>query len=823
MSESKPTYEELEKEVKNLKKRLLQHESEALLTDETDEKFWVIFNFSPHAIALTDIETGRIVDVNDTFCKEFKISKEKITGFTTTELKFYTEMDREKFKSFLIDRGFVYGLDMDFKIFDGSIKHTKMFAKVVHVKSIPYILTIFHDVTAEKRYQNTLKESEERYRLLIENMEDVIWTVDLDGNYHFVTPSVQGMFGYTPHEACTLNFSANIPEQDLERLRRGISKTLSKEAQGQVHQSSSRLELPQIRKDGSTIWTEVIATPLRDSSGNVTGFQGTTRDVTERKIAEDALKESEEQYRLLVDNAFEGIGIAQQGYFKWVNPRFAELWGHSEKVLTSRPLFDFVHPDDRDLVRQRHDLRLGGGNPPQIYPFRVVTSCGEVKWVLISVVQITWQGKPAALCFFTDLTELKKTELELSEAKQRAEKANLAKSEFLANMSHDIRTPLNGIMGMLQILQETSLDSEQQEYVTYALMSSKGLLTVINDVLDLSKIEAGKLILNEEVFNLTATLDMVCETVRPQITNNNNTLDTEVDPAIPAYLQGDQARLQQILFNLVGNAIKFTKNGDIKVHVTLLQVKQPDGAGHLPHCTLEDNTMTLLFVISDTGIGIPEDRIQDVFQPFSQADESIAGMYGGTGLGLTIVKKMIELMGGTISVESAPGQGTSVYFCLPFRAARKHPRHDLELHGKTGKNLSRMSRVLIADDDETSRKACHLILRKNGHHVREARNGREVLELLSQEDFDSVLMDIRMPFLDGMETARRIRGMDARIRDVPIIALTANAMSGDRDKCIRAGMDDYIAKPVDMEELMNVIQRNLSGRHALHKHAAPRS
>jgi len=525
----------------------------------------------------------------------------------------------------------------------------------------------------------------------------------------------------------------------------------------------------------------------------------------ERTLA--ALRESEKQYRLLIDNAFEGIGVAVDGRFDWINKRFAELLGHSHKELTSRPLVDFVHPFDRDLVQERHRQRLAGQNPPQIYPFRIVASNEQVRWVQISAVRIIWGNEPAVLCFFTDLTEQKQVELELEMARQRAEAANQAKSEFLANMSHEIRTPLNGIMGMLQILKDTHLEDEQEEYVDYALMSSKGLLSVINDVLDLSKIEAGKLVIDEVDFDLERLLYTVSETIRPQAEQSSTILAVDCSPEVPKQLSGDPARLRQILFNLLGNAAKFTSGGEIRLEVSALQMMTPGGLARLPFRRLDGQSVSLLFTVSDNGIGIPDETMEDVFSPFNQADGSITRKHGGSGLGLTIVKRLVELMGGSAAIASQEGQGTAVYVQLPFTlSSRAGQDHRLANQPEAG---ARSWKILVADDDETSLKAQELLLRKQGHEVRCARNGQEALEMLHAEDFDCVFMDIQMPEMDGVEATKCLRASQNSIRDIPVIAMTAYAMKGDREKLLAAGMDDYIAKPVDKNDLREVLHRAL--------------
>ncbi len=547
---------------------------------------------------------------------------------------------------------------------------------------------------------------------------------------------------------------------------------------------------------GNHIWVESSAVPLSDEQGNIIGNLSITRDFTKRKKSEEELK----KLSTAVEQSPASIIITNvDGNIEYVNPEFERLTGYrlhevinaTPRILKSGKVAAEVYANLWQTITQGKIWRGELQNKKK---------SGELYWVVASICPI--KNDTDEVTHFISVNEnislLKHREDELRNAKESAEAANQAKSEFLANMSHEIRTPMNAIIGLGHLLQESNLTEQQHNDLSKLQLASDQLLNIINDILDFSKIEAGKLKIESTSFHIKDLIKNLMSLADTLAQKNNLKLNSSVPDEIPCPLTGDPLRLNQILTNLVSNAIKFTPQGSVTMDIKILKKKT-------------DN-IQLQFMVEDTGIGIPKEQQEKLFQPFTQADTSHTRKYGGTGLGLTISKQLVEMMGGEIWVESQTGKGSKFYFSLSFGLPTENmPTPPLASHTLPTQPLLKSGgvHILLVEDDALNQVVAQRLLESYGVSVTLAKNGHEAVKAVKSRSFDLVLMDIQMPEMNGYQATIEIR-KDKQLKDLPIIAMTANAMADEHEKCLAAGMNGHFSKPFKPDDLKQLLTQWIS-------------
>jgi len=625
-----------------------------------------------------------------------------------------------------------------------------------------------------------------QYERIISRVDDLMSIVDRQYRYIVVNDAYEREFGKPRHEIEGRTVADLLGEEYfLVQVQPRLDEAFAGREICYEHLFQG--------DDNEAIHRRLQYQPVRDHNGEVTEVVITAHDITDRKHAEEELRRTnillqsiidvmpgslsvmDTEYRVLNANRFKAQSIfgektnsmevfGQKCFKLFQNRDIPCPWCKMEEVLSiGNSVLEVTRPDDpREIVT---------GRAFQVYLNPIKDEDGNI----LGVVE-----------YGLDITELRR-------AKELALAANQAKSEFLANMSHELRTPLNGIMGMLQLLGLTGLNAEQEDYALTGLQSCERLIRLLTDILDLSRIESGKMSIQSEPLELRQLLDQIKALFTPAIRQDGISFELEIDPDIPLQLLGDPARLQQILTNMVGNALKFTHGGNVSLQTSLLPKTR-------------EGQCTVLFSIADTGIGIPDDKLGTLFRPFSQVSQGYTRSYQGAGLGLSICKRLVELMGGSISVESEEGVGTTMHFTTTFGIAPP-PDQDAFQVRPSQRRVREGLKILVVEDDHVSSITVAMILRKFMTEPTRVEDGRQAIAALGRETFDLVLMDVQMPVMDGVETTQAIRAGAAgeEMKSVPIIALTAYAMNGDRERFLRAGMDDYLAKPVSMADLERIL------------------
>jgi len=796
--------------LKTLNRKIKQNEERYRLLSETSLQGIVV------------AQQNRLVYFNSRFVE--------LTGYTAEELKQvdFLSLIHDDYKQIVMDnhRNRIEGREAK----DGYI--IKIIRKNTDIRWIeltgakyewenrPAVLAFINDVTESRKIERKLNESMQRYEALAKQSRTVNWEVDKDGVYTYVNPNVQEIWGYDEDELVNKkHFYDLYPKEDMEFYKeKGIKIIRDKE-------NVVNFENPILKKDGNTIWVLSSGFPILDREGNSLGYSGTDTDITDRKNIENALKESEEKYKLLAENTVECIWLLNltKNEFIYISPSITKLRGLTvEDAMSEKPEETMTSESLERLKKIIEDgiqKLLQGETVERLDEFQQYCRDGRIIDVEISS-SLKFNNKTNEIyCagVSRDITEKNIIKRELIKAKEQAEMANLAKSEFLSNMSHEIRTPMNAIIGFSGLTLKTTLTPKQYDYIAKVESAAKSLLVIINDILDFSKIESGKLEIENIDFNLNEVINHVNNIVYRNAEEKGIKFINMINSDVPYLLVGDPFRLGQILVNLCNNAIKFTESGQVSINTELVKK--------------DDYRCEIKFIVSDTGIGMTDEQISKLFRAFSQADNSITRKFGGTGLGLAISKRFVEMMKGEIKVESKVGKGSVFSFTANFgykigfqkivdispgfapvqdvadQETLTGIRHNVEIDRQTDNvRLIKNARILLVEDNIVNQILAGEMLNQAGMIVEIANNGMEAIEAINIQKYDLVFMDVQMPIMGGYQATKLIR-TNEKFKDLPIIAMTAHAVSGAMQECLAAGMNDYISKPIDPELLYSILNK----------------
>ena len=780
------------------------------------------FALDQHSIVSITDSSGAIVYANDRFCEISGYTCAELLGQTHRIVKSGAHPDaffREMWRT--IAAGRVWRGEICNRAKDGRLYW-------VDASIVPFVgpdgrperyIGIRTDITQRKVVEERLVDSEQHYRLLVDSLREVILRTDEDGRLTFLNPAWTEITGHPVADTLARPLAEFIAEEYRAVHAEAFAALVAGE------RDHVRQELKFVGADAAGRWLEVFLRPVRDAAGRVTGITGSLNDITERRVAADRLREQLHFVEELVEAMPVPIYVKDEHLnYVQLNREFEAYFGVERSKFLGRNVYDLL-PLESAAVHDVRDNHLLLSGRSEVYESEILDH-DEDRPKRTAIYRKAALSRPdgsirGIVGTITDITERKAAERELTAAKDKALAANRAKSEFLANMSHEIRTPMNGVIGMTALALDTALTAQQREYLSVAQSSAESLLTIIDDILDFSKIEAGRLDIEAIRFDPRRELGDVLKPLAVRAEQKGLQLSCRIAPEVPAALVGDPGRLRQVIVNLVSNAIKFTERGGVTASVAVVDHDAPG--------------VRLRIAVADTGIGIAADKLEQIFEPFTQEDTSTTRRFGGTGLGLTICARLAGLMGGRIWVESTPGEGSvfsfEVVLCEPSAdAAEAAPAAAVTIPAPEAAPAAAPApagasaptpaaaagtqrlRILLAEDHPVNQLLAKKLFSKWGHEVTIVGNGRDAVDLAGRdtpagEGFDVIFMDVQMPVMDGLTAARMVRSREAGGRRTPIIAITANAMRGDRESCLEAGMDDYVAKPFQAAELQRVLAR----------------
>lgn len=785
----------------------------------SEERYQILSDVSYEGIAIHDM--GVMIQVNHALARMFGYTEKELIGMNA--LKLATPESAE-----IIKTNMILGIEEPYEAVgikkDGTTFPVELQGRPMVYNEKKMRVASIRDITLRKKAEKELRESEEKFRLLAETTDIIPWESDAKTfQFTYVGPQAERILGYPAEKWYETDFWPNNMHPDDRTEALDYCLTAFK-----THKNYE-FDYRMIAADGKIVWFhDVVTVELVDNKP--TALRGYLINITERKRIENELKENEARFRKLVETSdiIPWEIDAKTFNCTYVGPQAEKILGFSVADWYEPDFWNnHIHPDDRTRAA-KYFVDEFQKNQNYDFEYRMIAKNGDIVWFhdLVTVEQGP-DNEPVKLHgYLIDITrrkladekiqkmtmeleqrvqertaQLQANNIELQKAKISAEESRAAKELFLASMSHEIRTPLNAIIGFQQLLKSTPLNEEQKEFVESIDFAGRNLLVIINDILDLSKIEAGKFQFDELQFSVHDIAKSVIELVNHRAKEKNIKLYVYVDASIPQLLFGDSARLSQILLNLVGNAIKFTDFGDVKISANYISETDED--------------VLCEFVVEDTGIGIAPERLPYIFERFTQESVETNRAYGGTGLGLTISKYLVELQGGKIWVNSEKGKGSVFTFQLKFKKhSSKSSFNYQQPEGEAATGDFRKLSILLAEDVLLNQRLVVKIMEKWGHDLEIAENGKIAVDKVKEKNYDLILMDIQMPVMDGYDAAKLIRSLpDLKKQSTPIIALTAHASNAEAEKCINLGMNAYLAKPFNQQNLFQIINQLVNQKH----------
>ncbi|MEG5047359.1 PAS domain S-box protein [Microcoleus sp. B4-C1] len=819
----------------NAQLQKLNQELETLVEERTaqlrlsEEKFAKAFRSSPNPIAITRLNDGRYLEINEAFCQTIGYSAVEILDRTALELNLWENIQaRAELFKLLDEKQIILNYEFNFRTKTGEVRTGLLSAEIIEIHGETCVISVIQDISDRKLAEEKLRAIAASLAAAQRIARVGNWECDLSANTTTWSEELSRIFGIAPTEpAPTLTeFLQYVHPDDRQKWQTTIDTAI---ASGQSYTLEYRILRPeqkivadnspsQISEAGFIRYIEARGEVVVNQQGQVTKLFTTLMDITPRKLAEIALAESEEKYRHLVETSQDIIWSCNaQGHITFVNQAVKQIYGYEPEEMLGCSFSDFLAPGEIDWKWELQQRLLTGKT---VFQYENIVLGKDGRKIDVNTKAIARMDAEGNIIGTTgtasDITERKQAEIVLQKAKEEADRANRAKSEFLSNMSHELRTPLNAILGFSQLLaRDPDLDADQQQYLGIITQSGEHLLVLINNILQMSKIEVGLVTLNNSTFDLHKMLKNTENMLKLQAEKKGLQLIFDCSPALPQYIETDESKLRQVLINVVGNAIKFTAEGGVNLRIKheLLKTKNEGEIQPIDSCCL-------LFEVEDTGAGISAEEMENLFKPFAQT-ESGKKAQEGTGLGLPISQQFVKLMGGKMTVTSTLGRGSIFRFDVKVSLPSA-----VEIQvAQTARRVVGLEpgqpeyRILAVDDRLESRLLLVRMLTSLGFAVQEAENGVQAVEMWSSWEPHLIWMDMRMPVMDGYEATKQIKA-HLKGQATVIIALTASAFDEERSLILSAGCDDFVAKPFREQVILEKMAKYLGVRYVYDREAS---